>query len=297
MSFFFIFNRSIDYTRIKMKIGKYNLKIITSGYFKLDGGAMFGIIPKPLWQKTNPADEANRIKLSTRHLLLESESKKILIDAGMGNKWDEKSKGIYAIDEKYSMENALIKIGLRHEDITDVILTHLHFDHTGGSTKIENDKLIPAFPIAKYYVQKENYEWAMNPSERDKGSYLKDSFEPLMKEGVLNFIEDQEKFDDEIEFVIINGHTFTQQLIKISDSSNTILYCADLFPTTSHIPLPYVMGYDLQPLVTVEEKKKVLAKAIEESWKIFFEHDPETALASVEKNEKGFRAIDKKKEL
>ena len=280
-----------------MKIGKYTLHIINSGYFGLDGGAMFGIIPKPLWQKTNPPDEANRIKLATRNLLLTDGKRKILIDTGNGNKWDEKSKNIYGFDFTNSLEGSLNNLNLTPSDITDVILTHLHFDHTGGSTKIENDKLIPAFPIAKYYVQKENYEWAMNPSERDKGSYLKDSFEPLMKEGVLNFIEDQEKFDDEIEFVIINGHTFAQQLIKISDSSNTILYCADLFPTTSHIPLPYVMGYDLQPLVTVEEKKKVLAKAIEESWKIFFEHDPETALASVEKNEKGFRAIDKKKEL
>ena len=280
-----------------MKIGKYTLHIINSGYFGLDGGAMFGIIPKPLWQKTNPPDEANRIKLATRNLLLTDGKRKILIDTGNGNKWDEKSKNIYGFDFTNSLEGSLNNLNLTPSDITDVILTHLHFDHTGGSTKIENDKLIPAFPIAKYYVQKENYEWATNPSERDKGSYLKDSFEPLMKEGVLNFIEDQEKFDDEIEFVIINGHTFAQQLIKISDSSNTILYCADLFPTTSHIPLPYVMGYDLQPLVTVEEKKKVLAKAIEESWKIFFEHDPETALASVEKNEKGFRAIDKKKEL
>ena len=280
-----------------MKIGKYTLHIINSGYFGLDGGAMFGIIPKPLWQKTNPPDEANRIKLATRNLLLTDGKRKILIDTGNGNKWDEKSKNIYGFDFTNSLEGSLNNLNLTPSDITDVILTHLHFDHTGGSTKIENDKLIPAFPNAKYYVQKENYEWAMNPSERDKGSYLKDSFEPLMKEGVLNFIEDQEKFDDEIEFVIINGHTFAQQLIKISDSSNTILYCADLFPTTSHIPLPYVMGYDLQPLVTVEEKKKVLAKAIEESWKIFFEHDPETALASVEKNEKGFRAIDKKKEL
>ena len=130
-------------------------------------------------------------------------------------------------------------------------------------------------------MQKKNYEWAMNPSERDRGSYLKNNFEPLMNEGVLTLIDGEEKFDDEIEFVIVNGHTYAQQLIKISDSSNTILYCADLFPTTSHIPLPYVMGYDLQPLVTVEEKKKILTKAIEENWKIFFEHDPETALASV----------------
>jgi glyoxylase-like metal-dependent hydrolase (beta-lactamase superfamily II) len=280
-----------------MKIGKYTLHIINSGYFGLDGGAMFGIIPRPLWQKTNPPDEANRIKLATRNLLLIDGKRKILIDTGNGQKWDEKARSIYGFDFTNSLEGSLNNINLKPEDITDVILTHLHFDHTGGSTKIENGKLVPTFPNAKYYVQKENYEWAVNPSERDKGSYLKDNFVPLIEECVLTLIDDKEKFDDGIEFVIINGHTFAQQLIKISDSSSIILYCADLFPTTSHISLPYVMGYDLQPLVTVEEKKKVLAKAIEEKWKLFFEHDPETALASVEKSEKGFRAVDKKKEL
>jgi len=276
-----------------MKIGKYTLHIINSGYFALDGGAMFGIIPKPLWQKTNPPDEANRIKLATRNLLLTNGNRKILIDTGMGDKWDEKSKSIYAVDQSNSLEGSLSEMNLKPEDITDVILTHLHFDHTGGSTKIENQKLIPTFPNAKYYVQKKNYEWAVYPSDRDKGSYLKNNFQPLMEEGVLIFIDGEEKFDDEIEIVIINGHTFAQQLIKISDSSNTILYCADLFPTTSHIPIPYVMAYDLQPLVTVEEKKKILAKAIEKNWKIFFEHDPETALATVMKDEKGFRVNEK----
>jgi glyoxylase-like metal-dependent hydrolase (beta-lactamase superfamily II) len=281
-----------------MKIGKYTLQIINSGYFGLDGGAMFGIIPKPLWQKTNPPDEANRIKLATRNLLLSNGNRKILIDTGMGDKWDEKSKNIYAVDQRSaSLFDSLGKLNITSDEITDVILTHLHFDHTGGSTKIENDKLVPAFPGAKYYVQKKNYEWAIKPSERDKGSYIKDNFQPLMEEGVLNFIDGEEKFDDEIEFVIINGHTFAQQLIKISDTSNTIFYCGDLFPTTSHIPLPYVMGYDLQPLITVEEKKKILMKAIDENWKIFFEHDPETALATVLKDEKGFKTKEKYFEL
>jgi len=285
------------YNRIKMKIGKYTLHIINSGYFGLDGGAMFGIIPKPLWQKTNPPDEANRIKLATRNLLLTDGERKILIDTGNGNKWDEKSKSIYAFDWTQNLEGSLKELNLTPSDITDVILTHLHFDHTGGSTKIESGKLVPTFPNAKYYVQKKNYEWAIKPSGRDRGSYLKDSFQPLIEEGVLNFIDGEEKFDDEIEFVIVNGHTFAQQLVKISDSSNTILFCGDLFPTTSHIPLPYIMAYDLQPLITVEEKKKILTKAIEENWKIFFEHDPETALATVMKDEKGFRVNEKMKEI
>jgi len=271
-----------------MQIGKYKLSIIESGLFGLDGGAMFGIIPKVLWQRTNLPDEANRVKLATRHLLLESKSKKILIDTGMGNKWDDKAKNIYAIDESRSMNSALAKKGLKAEDITDVILTHLHFDHAGGSTVLANGKLEPAFPNANYYVQKENYDWAINPSDRDRGSYLKDNFQPLSDEGVLNFIIGNAKFDDEIEFIVINGHTFGQQMVKISDSSNTILFCADLMPFVSHIPLPYIMGYDLQPLVTLEEKKKYLKMALDENWKLFFGHDPEIAFATIKKFGEGY---------
>ncbi len=280
-----------------IKVGKYRLNVLNSGYFGLDGGAMFGIIPKPLWNKTNPADDLNRIKLATRNLLLRDGKRNILVDTGMGQKWDDKAKNIYAIDQQRSLNSALEKLNLAPDDITDVILTHLHFDHTGGSTKLENGKLIPAFQNAKYYVQKENFEWAKNPSERDRGSYIKDNFLPLVEEGVLEFFEGEVSFDDEIEFLLVNGHTFAQQLLKISDSSKTYLYCCDLLPTVNHIPLPYVMGYDLQPLKTVEEKKKILAKAVEENWKLIFEHDPETVCATVKLDEKGFRFDEKFGEL
>jgi glyoxylase-like metal-dependent hydrolase (beta-lactamase superfamily II) len=270
-----------------MKIGKYSLKIINSGFIGLDGGAMFGIIPKPLWQKTNPPDEQNRVTLATRNLLLESESKKILIDTGMGTKWDDKLKDIYKIDPNLGLELELKHVGILSGEITDVILTHLHFDHTGGSTKPDNDKLSPAFPNAKYHVQKTNFEWAMNPSDRDKGSYIKHNFEPLAKEGVLKFTNDDQFFDDEIQFKVINGHTFGQQMIKISDGSTTLLYCCDLMPFVSHIRIPYIMGYDLQPLVTLEEKKKYLKVAADENWYLFFGHDPEIALATVKHSDKG----------
>jgi len=277
-----------------MKIGKYDIHIINSGFVGLDGGAMFGIIPKPLWEKTNPPDNANRIKLATRNLLLEDGSRKILVDTGMGNKWDEKSRNIYDIrQDEFSLIDQLKNYNIKPEDITDVILTHLHFDHTGGSTIQKNNKLIPAFLNAKYYVQRKNYEWAVNPSEKDRGSYIKDNFVPLMEEGVLHFIEGEQNFDDEISFILVNGHTFSQQLIKLSDSSNTFLFCGDLFPTTSHIPLPYVMGYDLQPLVTVEEKKEILNKALEENWKLIFEHDPNFSSATITKTEKGYKVNEK----
>jgi len=272
-----------------MKIGKYKLSLFVSSYFSLDGGAMFGIIPKPLWSKTNPADEQNRVKLATRHLILQSGNRNIIIDTGMGNKWDDKSKNIYNIDLTHALELNNIAAA----SFTDVLLTHLHFDHTGGSTKIENGKLIPTFPNAKYYVQKKNYDWALNPSNRDKGSYLKNNFEPLMNEGVLHFINGEEQFDDEISFIIVNGHTFYQQLIKISDGENTFLCVCDLLPFASHIPLPYIMGYDLQPLITLNEKKKILQHAVDEDWKLFFYHDPEIAYATLMQTDKGIRLKEK----
>lgn len=270
-----------------MQIGKYSLKTVNSGFFGLDGGAMFGIIPKPLWQKSNPSDEQNRVTLATRNLLLISETKKVLIDTGMGHKWDEKSKSIYRIDPDKTIEGSLKILGVQMDEITDVILTHLHFDHTGGSTKIENSKLIPAFKNAKYFVQKKNFEWAINPSERDKGSYLKDNFIPLVQHGVLNFIDGEIDFDENISFKIINGHTFGQQMIKISDTSNTILYCADLLPFVSQIKIPYIMSYDLQPLVTVQEKKKYLQLAADENWILYFGHDPFYAAVTVKHSDKG----------
>lgn len=270
-----------------MQIGKYKLKTILSGSFALDGGAMFGIIPKPLWEKTNPADEQNRVTLLTRNLLLISDDKKILIDTGMGNKWDEKSKNIYHIDPTLDLEIALELNGVKPDEITDVLLTHLHFDHTGGSTKLENEKLIPAFPNARYFVQKKNFEWAMNPSDRDKGSYIKDNFAPLVQHGVLNLLDGEIDFDENISFKIINGHTFGQQMIKISDSSNTVLYCSDLIPFISQIKIPYVMSYDLQPLITVQEKKKYLQLAAEDNWYLYFDHDAQYAAATVKHSEKG----------
>ncbi len=270
-----------------MQIGKYKLKTVVSGKIGLDGGAMFGIIPKPLWEKTNPADKQNRVTLATRNLLLISNDKKILIDTGMGNKWDDKSKNIYRIDPEISLEKSLELNGLKPADITDVILTHLHFDHTGGSTKIENNKVIPSFPNAKYFVQRKNFEWAMKPSDRDKGSYIKENFEPLAKEGVLNLIDGETDFDENISFKVINGHTIAQQMIMISDSSTSLLYCCDLIPFVSQIRIPYIMGYDIQPLVTVEEKKKYLKLAADEKWILYFGHDPDYALATIKHSEKG----------
>ncbi|MEW6196154.1 MAG: MBL fold metallo-hydrolase [Bacteroidota bacterium] len=272
-----------------MKIGKYELKIVETGTFGLDGGAMFGIIPKLLWQNSNPPDEMNRVTLGARCLLLVSDSKKILIDTSLGSGWDEKFMRIYNVNQNGKLlTDALNGYGFKPDEITDVLLTHLHFDHTGGSTTFANGKWVPAFPNAKYHVQKKHFEWALNPTERDRGSFIANRFMPLHEEGLLHLIDNQKQFDDEIEFIVINGHTFAQQMIKVSDGNQTVLYCGDLLPFASHIPVPYVMGYDLQPLETVREKKELYPKAIEENWFLFFEHDPEIAMATIKKTEKGF---------
>lgn len=277
-----------------MKIGKYKLYSIETCSFSLDGGAMFGVVPKPLWQNTNIPDELNRVKLNARCLLLVSESKKILIDTGIGYNWDEKFNRIYNIDySEYDLMKSLESIQVKPEDITDVIFTHLHFDHAGGSTKFVNGKWVPTFPNAKYYVQKKHFEWSQNPSERDRASFIFNRYMPIYEMGQLFLIDGEEYFDNEIQLIISNGHTFFQQLIKISDNSKTMLFVGDLFPFTSHIPIPYLTSYDLQPLVTIQEKKDILTKAYEENWILFFEHDPLTTVATITKNEKGFAIKEK----
>ncbi|MEW6654465.1 MAG: MBL fold metallo-hydrolase [Bacteroidota bacterium] len=280
-----------------MTIGGYKLEVIETGSFALDGGAMFGVVPKPFWQMTNPPDELNRITLNARNLLLRSEKQNILIDTGIGNYWDEKFNRIYGVDySEFSQQKSFEHAGVAPEKVTDVILTHLHFDHTGGSTYLKDGNWLPTFPNAAYHIQKKHFEWALNPSERDKASFIKERFIPLVKEGILKLLEDS-TFNDNIEFIVVNGHTFHQQLVKISDSSKTVLYCGDLIPTSSHIPVPYVMGYDLQPLVTVNEKKELLPKAVEENWLLFFEHDAFCAASTITKTDRGFAVKEKFAEL
>lgn len=268
-----------------MQIGKLKLSVVEHGFFALDGGAMFGIIPRNLWQRTNPPDSQNRITLATRGLLIEFDNKKVLVDTGMGQKWDEKSAHIYDIrQETHSTASSLAALGVKPEDITDVFLTHLHFDHTGGSTVTRDGKTEPAFPNAKYHVRKQNFEWGMNPSDRDRGSYIKENFEPLAAEGLLNFTDNDSHFlTPELKIVTLNGHTFGQQVLEISDGNRTIFYCADLIPTAGHLNLAYIMGYDLQPLVTLAEKKELLPRALDDNFYLFLEHDPEGGLIKVKK--------------
>ena len=273
-----------------MKIGDYKLHSVQTGLFKLDGGAMFGVVPKGLWTKTNPSDELNRIDMCTRALLLDKGNKKVLIDTGIGYKLSDKLNKIYDVDySKYTLENSLGELGLSREDITDVILTHLHFDHAGGNTIInESGELLPAFPNATYHVQKKHYEWALNPTERDKASFFPENYKILEEKKVLNFIEGVHKFDDVITLLPVSGHTPNMQLVKFSDGDNAIIYLADLIPTAGHIPVPYIMGYDLFPLTTLNEKKKFLHDITTNDWMIAFEHDPYHEAGKVDLGDKGY---------
>ncbi|MFA5833645.1 MAG: MBL fold metallo-hydrolase [Bacteroidota bacterium] len=277
-----------------MKIGNYELTSIETGRFALDGGAMFGVVPWVFWSKSNPPDERMRITLAARCLLIRGEGRTILVDTGNGSKWNDKLKDIYRLDNShFALETSLAKHGVKPEEVTDVILTHLHFDHCGGSTKFVNGTLVPTFPNATYYVQKAHWELSQNPSDRDRASFMNDDFMILHEKGMLKFTEGEQEIFPGISVVVCNGHTMAQQLPKITDGTSTLLFCCDLVPTTSHIPFPYVMGYDLRPLGTLEEKKRILPQAEKEGWILFFEHDPETAAVTLQKTEKGLAIKEK----
>jgi glyoxylase-like metal-dependent hydrolase (beta-lactamase superfamily II) len=279
-----------------MQIGDYKLHSIQTGLFRLDGGSMFGVVPKQLWSKTNPADDKNRIDMCMRALLLVSDKRKILIDNGIGYKMSQKLNEIYGVDHsEFMLEKELFKLGLLKEDITDVILTHLHFDHAGGSTYLDEEGLLQVtFPNAIHHLQKKQWEWANNPTERDKASFIPENFLLLEKKGILKLIEGNQKFDDFIELHVINGHTSHQQMVKINDDSKTVLFTADLVPMAAHVQIPYIMGFDLFPMTTLEEKKKYLPMAADNEWTLFIEHDPFTEACTIGKNDKGFYIKDKK---
>jgi len=276
---------------LDLKIGPYSLHALSTTSFGLDGGAMFGTVPKVLWSKTNPADEQNRIPMDCRCLLLVSNDKKILIDTGLGGDFEQKYgpklgpkfAQMYAVESgaDSGIITALSKKGLTPDDITDVILTHLHFDHAGGATKADNERLVPTFKNATYYIQKENLETAEAPNLREKASYYDCNFNPLIESGVLKILEGEQEILPQISCTLSHGHTKGQQNIWIGDSNKSLLYCADLIPTATHVRLPWVMGYDLNPLMIIEEKKKELTKAAEKGTHLFFEHDPYCSSAQV----------------
>jgi glyoxylase-like metal-dependent hydrolase (beta-lactamase superfamily II) len=277
-----------------MKIGGYEIHSVETGRFALDGGAMFGVVPWVFWSKTNPPDSRNRITLAARCLLLIGNGKVILVDNGNGTKWSEKLRDIYRLDTShYDLERSLAKHRVSPDDVTDVILTHLHFDHCGGSTKVIDGIAVPTFPNAAYHVQREHWNLAQHPTEKDRGSFMKEDFMLLHESRMLTFVDGEKELFPGINMLVCNGHTSAQQLPLISDGSTRVLFCCDLVPTASHLPVPYIMGYDVRPLVTLEEKKNILPRAEKERWILFLEHDPDTEAVTLKQGEKGF-VVDKK---
>ena len=269
---------------LKLTIGNFEVHAVPTGLFGLDGGAMFGTVPRVLWEKSNPPDSQNRIAMEARALLLQSKDRRILVDTGIGGDFKEKYgeklgakfAEMYAMDQgATSLNGSLKKLGLTTDDITDVILTHLHFDHAGAATSSQGGKLVPTFKNATYYVQKANLETARTPNRRERASYYAANFEPLVEAGVLKILNGPvSDLIPGISVGISDGHTSGQQYVRVSDGTTTLYYCGDVIPTSSHVRLPWVMGYDLRPLDLIEEKAKLLEQAARESAYLFFEHDP-----------------------
>jgi glyoxylase-like metal-dependent hydrolase (beta-lactamase superfamily II) len=263
---------------------------IDTGFFKLDGGAMFGVVPKTIWNKLNPADEQNMCTWAMRCLLIEDGGRLILIDNGIGNKQDDKFFGHYYLHGDDTLDASLLKHGFTRNDITDVILTHLHFDHCGGSIIREGEKLLPAFPKAIYWSNERHWKWATEPNEREKASFLKENILPIHQSGQLRFIENSANdFPSGIAIRQVFGHTEAMMLPQFSYKGKQVLFMADLLPSTAHIPLPYVMAYDMFPLTTLQEKKSFLLEAAENEYLLFFEHDPKVECCTVSLTEKGVR--------
>jgi len=273
-----------------MKIGDYDLYSIETSEFSLDGGAMFGIVPKPIWEREAPSDALNRIDMVTRSLLLCSDEKKILIDTGNGTKWEEKYRDIYNIDtSRYNIESSLTKYGFSADDITDIINTHLHFDHAGGNTKIDDGSIVPTFPNAKYWVTKEHWELANHPSQKDSGSFIEHDWKVLAENGMIETVNGNEPFIKGIDSYITQGHTAGLLHPMISDGTKTLFYGADIFPLAAHISIPWVMAYDVQPVVTMKEKEILLPKMQDEEWILFLEHDPKIQACTVHQDGKHFK--------
>jgi len=269
---------------------------IEAGNFKLDGGAMFGVVPKTIWNKTNPADSNNLIDIAARCLLIEEGNRLILIDTGMGNKQTEKFFGYYSLWGTHSIDKSLANYGFHRDDITDVFMTHLHFDHCGGSVQWNADRTgyEVAFKNAKYWSNHDHWEWATKPNAREKASFLSENILPMQESGHLSFINRPDNAflqKSELDFGIyfVDGHTDKMMIPQIQFQDKTICFMADLIPTAGHIPLPYVMGYDTRPLLTLPEKEMFLNKAADQNFYLFLEHDAHNEIITVERTERGIR--------
>lgn len=267
------------------------LHTIDTGLFKLDGGAMFGVVPKSLWQKSNPADENNLCTWAMRCMLIEDGEHLTLIDTGIGNKQDNKFLGHYYLHGDDTLDSSLAALGFNRSDITDVFLTHLHFDHCGGAIERQGNQLRPVFQNANYWSNEKHWDWAVNPNDREKASFLKENILPIQESGQLKFVsdEDGQTFQDNIKLRFAYGHTEAMMLPQITYKDKTIVYMADLIPSIAHIAIPYVMSYDMFPMQTIVEKKKFLKEAVDNNYILFMEHDHLNECCTLQETEKGVR--------
>jgi len=270
------------------------LHTVDTGFFKLDGGAMFGVVPKTIWNKTNPADENNLCTWAMRCLLVEDGNRLILIDTGIGDKQDAKFFSYYYLHGDASLNSSLAKLGFTADDITDVFLTHLHFDHVGGAVKRSGEQLVPTFKNAAYWSNQQHWDWAVNPNDREKASFFKENILPIQESGQLKFVDskDDVQFMSGFDVRFVYGHTDAMMLPLISYKGKKILYMADLLPSVGHLPLPYVMAYDMFPLKTLGEKKIFLSEALEKEYILYFEHDPVNECCTLQQTERGIRIKD-----
>lgn len=271
---------------------------INTGFFKLDGGAMFGVVPKTIWNKINPADENNMCNWALRSMLIEDGNRLILVDNGMGEKQDEKFFSHYYLNGEDSLDRSLARYGFHRDDITDMFLTHLHFDHCGGSIIRNGEQLVPAFKNAVYWSNKRHWQTATHPNEREKASFLKENILPIEKSGLLKFIDrnasseneyENSIFSENISVRFVYGHTESMMFPQIKYKGKTIVYMADLLPSQGHIPIPYVMAYDMFPLITLNEKKAFLKEALQNDYILFFEHDPFYECCTLQQTDRGIR--------
>jgi glyoxylase-like metal-dependent hydrolase (beta-lactamase superfamily II) len=268
-----------------MRLGDIELRLLGDGTFRLDGGAMFGVIPKPLWEKKMPADERNRVQFAMNILLIRAAGKWILVETGAGDKWDVKRREIYAFESANRLPERLAAAGVAPEKIDIVLNTHLHFDHCGWNTRMQDGRVAPTFPNAEYIVQRGEFEHAQSPSERDRASYMPDNFLPMRESGQWRLLDGPGEIVPGIEVFVVPGHNANMQCVKISGGGKTVFFLADLVPTAAHLGYPWIMGYDLYPLTTLENKKKWLPMAAREGWTVIFGHEPKMPVAKlIERN-------------
>ncbi|MFN4853192.1 MAG: MBL fold metallo-hydrolase [Bacteroidota bacterium] len=263
---------------------------VDTGFFKLDGGAMFGVVPKSIWSKLNAPDENNMCTWAMRCLLADTGERRVLVDTGIGSKQSDKFFGYYSLHGEASLESSLAKLGYAPEDITDVLLTHLHFDHCGGAVKKKEDQLIPTFPNAKYHCNRAQWEWAVNPNPREKASFLSENILPLKDAGCLALFETGDEPIPGMGLIHVSGHTESMTLPYFQYKGTQIYYMADLIPSMAHVPIPYVMAYDVRPLQTMKEKASILQTVLETNAYLFFEHDPQVEMCQLTRGEKGIMA-------